>query len=101
MGERMVLIELRKERKLATLLFFTDTARRVKVRKRFSCWTESNALIKRRHEPGAPIAGAANHLSVVVTEHGEGRQILVLGAQPIADSVAEGWRAAENRIGVH
>src|SRR6266852_589171 len=101
MGERMMLIELRKERQLAALLLFTDTARRVKVRKRFSCWTESNALIKRRHEPGAPIAGAANHLSVIVTEHSEGRQILILGSQSIAKPGAERWPAAENRTGVH
>src|SRR5438132_8584685 len=97
----MILIELGKKRKLAALLHLADAARRIEIRKRFGCRTESNALIKRRHESRAPVARAANHLAVIVAEHSEGRQVLILGAQAIAEPGPKRWPTAEDRTCVH
>ena len=99
--ERIHPVDLVQEGQFAALLFFADASWRIEVRERLGCRPKPNALINCRHEPRAPIARPADDLAAVVAEHREGRQVLVLGAQPVADPRPQGGPPAENRAGVH
>src|ERR1041385_8682272 len=94
-------IELREQFHLAALLGFADAAWRIQIRKRFHRRAQPHALIKRGHETRSPIARTADHLAVIVAEHRERGQVLILGAKPIADPCAEGRPPTEDRASVH
>src|SRR5207247_8556958 len=99
--KRMHPVDLVQEGQFAALLFFADASWRIEVRERLSCRPKPNALINCRHETRAPIARPADDLAAVVAKHREGRQVLVLAAQPVADPRSQGGTPAEDRAGVH
>ena len=86
---------------LAPLLGRSQTLRRVEVRDRLGASLHAHTLVDRRHESGSPVARPVDYLRRGVLQNDEGRQVGVLGPEPVGHPAAEGRTTGEDRSGVH
>ena len=94
-------IELRQKIELAALLLGVHAFGVVEVRDRRLAALQPHSLIDRRHESRSPIARPVDDFVLAVLQHDEGRHVLVLGAESVADPRTQRRPPGDRHAGVH
>ena len=97
----VVAIQSTEQVQLLTLTATIDAFRVVEELDWRAFGAELHALIHRRHEAIAPVAGTVHHRGLAVFDDDKAGQVLIRGAEAILRPGTERGTTAEDRAGVH